>query len=69
MNEPVSFDLFSPDIFPEVSQSRRFAIARDELLYLIRQFQELRLKCFPCALPLARARVLLDLMGGLGGVC
>ena len=63
MKEPVSLDLFSPDIFPEVSP-----FLRDELLFMIHQFQELRLKCFPCAVPLARARVLLDLMGGLGGV-
>ncbi|MBU2807564.1 hypothetical protein HF285_04610 [Acidithiobacillus ferrooxidans F221] len=68
MKEPVSLDLFSPDIFPEVSLSRRYEIARLEFRDTFRRLEHCRLRKAPYGLFLARARVLLDLMGGLGGV-
>ena len=68
MKEPVSLDLFSPDLFPEPIDPVLLRIFRNDFLDQILEISKRRLRHLPCGFQLTRARRLLESLGGLGGV-
>jgi hypothetical protein len=68
MIEPVSFFLFPPDLLPDGSSFVCAWSCRAEFLTELRQLQALRFSRAAYARDYSRIRVLLDVLGGLGGV-